>query len=147
MKIFLRIFFILFLFSLVPGPVFSEETLSPEQIERVKACKRLLEEIDTKPLPRTLRELERSTYPELHLRIMEAMANTYVELVREHKVVKLKDKHWLYGMIAMNMANLQFGGGIEGDRDAALNHLIQRKLLEHLPANIAEHPGFSKSVE
>ena len=137
---------LLFLFR--QGLVYAQDTLSPEQIERVKTCKHLIEEIDTKSFQRTVDELENSRYPELNLKIMEAMTRAYADIVRENQVKGLKNKQWLYSMITLNMANLQFGGGVEKEgRDAALNRFIQRKLKEHLPADIINHPGFSKSVE
>ena len=111
-------------------------------------CKSLLDEVDSKSLQRTIAELEASRYPELNLQIMEAMARTYTEIVREQNVARLKDKEWLYAMIALNMANLQFGGAVEKEgRDASLNRMINRKLKEHLPSQALNHPGFSKSVE
>ena len=146
MKIFLRLIFLLFLFPIQSS--YAQDSLTPQQVERVKVCKNLLEEIDTKSLQRTINELEKSLDPEMNLQIMEAMARTYVDIVRENNVVELKNKQWLYSMITLNMANIQFGGGVdEESRDAPLNRLIQRKLKEHLSPELMNHPGFSKSVE
>ena len=138
----------LFLVVFIPASVSQAESLSAQQIARVKACKRLIAEVDIKSLQRSIDELEASLYPELNLEIMEAVTQAYDDIVREQNVTKLKDKEWLYAMITLNMANLQFGGGVgKNSRDAGLNRLIERKLKEYLPAEALNHPGFSKSVE
>ena len=145
MKIFLRFIFLIFLFPVQLS--YAQENLTPSQVERVKASKDLIQEVDTKSLQRTISELEDSLYPELNLQIMEAKAKAYDDIVREQKVVGLKNKQWLYSMIALNMANLQFGGKVGNGRDGSLNRLISYKLKMHLPKEVFDHPGFSKSVE
>ena len=141
MKIFWR--FVILFFLLPIHISYAQGSLTPQQIERVKACKQLIEEVDTKSLQKTIHELEDSTYPELNLQIMEAMTKAYDDIVQEQKVIGLKNKQWLYSMIALNMANLQFGGKVEG----SVHRLINYKLKMYLPKEVFAHPGFSKSVE
>jgi hypothetical protein len=47
-------------------------------------------------------------------------------------------------MVALNMANMQFGGA---SSDKPLNKLIVQKLKEHLPPNFVNQPGFRYSLE
>ncbi len=122
--------------------------LTPQQIERVQVCKRLLLEVDSKPLPKTIVELEHTPYPEENLQIMEAVAMTYADIVKEQTVDDDKNKKWLYGMIMLNMAYLQLGGdqyAVGGN--APLNRLICRKLREHLPPDLLNHPGLFHPLE
>lgn len=122
--------------------------LTPQQIERVQACKRLLREVDFKSLPMTIAELEHTSYPEENLQVMEAVAMTYADIVKEHSVDDDENKKWLHGMIMLNMAYLQLGGdqyAVGGN--APLNRLIGRKLKEHLPPDLLNHPGLFHPLE
>lgn len=122
--------------------------LTPQQIERVQACKRLLREVDFKSLPMTIAELEHTPYPEENLQVMEAVAMTYADIVKEHSVDDDENKKWLHGMIMLNMAYLQLGGdqyAVGGN--APLNRLIGRKLREHLPPDLLNHPGLFHPLE
>jgi len=149
MKIILRPTLFLFILFFLPAvPSSAQRSLTPQQIERVKTSKQLIEEVDSKSLQRTIDELEESRYPDLNLQIMEVIVRTYADIVKENNVVGLKNKQWLYSMIALNMANLQFGGNVgKGGRDTSLNSLITHKLKKYLPEEAMHHPGFSKSVE
>lgn len=126
----------------------SQSRLTPQQIERVKACKQLLEGADQKSLETSIEGVESSPHPEENLQIMEAMAKTFSEIALEYKVESQKKKEWLYSMVELNMAYLQLEGaqGGAGVRDA-LNKLICRKLKEYLPARLLKNPGLFYSVE
>jgi hypothetical protein len=119
-----------------------------QDIERVKAEKALLYGIDTKSLRETIDELEKTRHPQINLQIKEAMAKTYTDIVTEINVKGQKKKEWLYSMVCLNMAYLQFGGsqGKSGST-TELNRLIRRKLKEYLPSNVLEQPGFIHSLE
>jgi hypothetical protein len=119
-----------------------------QDIERVKAVKAFLYSIDTKSLQETIDELEKTRHPQINLQIREAMAKTYTDIVREINVKGQKKKEWLYSMVCLNMAYLQFGGsqGKSGST-TELNRLIRRKLKEYLPSNVLEQPGFIHSLE
>jgi len=122
--------------------------LTAQQIERVKAVKDLLEGIDKDPLWKTVRELEKTRDPEINLQMKEAMAKAYTDIVHEINVQGQKKKEWLYSMVCLNMAYLQFGGS-QGKYGSTteLNRLIRQKLKEYLPPNALKQPGFVYSLE
>jgi hypothetical protein len=122
--------------------------LTASDIERVKAVKVLLYDVDTKSLQETIDELEKTRHLQINLQIREAMAKTYTDIVGEINVKGQKKKEWLYSMVCLNMAYLQFGGsqGKSGST-TELNRLIRRKLKEYLPLNVSEQPGFIHLLE
>ncbi|OGX06981.1 MAG: hypothetical protein A2Z88_04225 [Omnitrophica WOR_2 bacterium GWA2_47_8] len=123
------------------------QELSDQDIERVKASRDLLQGTDPRSLPKTLRELNRTNCPQIHAIIMEAIARTYVDIVREQKVVEQKKKDWLYSMVKLNMAYLQLTGGTYKGDNNSLNRSIRFRLKEYLPAGILTHPGFFQKVD
>ncbi len=145
------IFSVIFVFFLVwSGRVqaYSTGYLTASQIERVKAAKALLEEVDTKSLSQTIRELERSPHPMTNLEIKEAEAKAYTDIVKEEEVQGQKKKEWLYSMVCLNMAYLQFGGGPGTSRDTTdLNRLIRQKLKKYLPPGLLQQEAVSHSLE
>ncbi len=118
-------------------------TLSPSQIERVKAYKQSLGSVDKKSLDKTIAELQRTSDPEMALAIQETIAQTYVEVLASEGVQDQSKKEWLYGVVALNMANLQMGGRPNN----SLNRMITKKLEKNLPASVSSHPDFHFSVE
>jgi len=136
-------FLIIFLFLTASARAFTAQ-----DIQRVKAVKQLLEGIDTKSLQQTMDELGKTRHPQLNLQIREAMAKTYTDIVKEENVSGQKKKEWLYSMVCLNMAYLQFGG-YQGAREntTTLNRLIRRKLKEYLPADVFKQHGFLYSLE
>ena len=142
--------FICVFFLLLPSLVYAKSQrvhLSTVEIERLEKSKQVLAEVDEKSLKQSIAELEQAANPRVALLIKEAMAKTYADIVVEQKVVGLSKKRWLYSMVALNMAYLQF----EGSKDSAgktsnLNKLIRYKLKKYLPANIFYQPGFHSSL-
>ncbi len=122
--------------------------LTAQEIERVKVVKALLYGIDTKSLRETINELEKTRHPQINLQMREAMAKTYTDIVREINVEGQKKKEWLYSMVCLNMAYLQFGGsqGTPGST-ISLNRLIRQKLKKYLPPNALKQPRFLYSLE
>lgn len=122
------------------GPAYAD-SLTSGQIERVKASKELIQDVDKKSLRQTVDELESMDYTEENLQIMEAMARTYAEIVRNQDVRDPAKKEWLYGTIALNMAYLQMGGSTNAvGGNAPLNRLIRRTLQENLSEELQHHP-------
>ena len=147
-------FFPLIIFMFLTTSVHAERShsslkhLTPQEIQRVRVLQELLAGIDTKSLQATIVELEKARHPEVNLQIKEAMAKTYADIVREIKVDGQKKKEWLYSMVCLNMAYLQFGGtqGKSGST-TELNRLIRQKLKEYLPPNALKQSGFLYSLE
>ena len=137
---------------IVPRPVYAQtkhtkQHLTTFDIQRLKTLKQSLDGVDQKTLQQSIDELERTSYPQLNLSIKEAMAKTYMDLVNQENVKGQAKKQWLYSMIALNMAYLQFAGEKDSAAGAKnLNKLIRHKLKEHLPAYIFNQPGFQCSI-
>jgi hypothetical protein len=146
----LRILFILcwMVLSLEASDVCAQEGLSPAQVKRIKICKENLRGVDDESLEETMDRIAQTDYPEENLKILEAVAKTYAEIVVENKVQGDANKRWLRGMIQLNMAYLQFGGNIpKGGQTQALNQLICRKLRHHLPEELFKHKGLFHSLD
>lgn len=146
-----KILGIIFLFlttSVYPQGNEGRRYLTAQEIERVKAVKALLYGIDTKSLQETIHELEKTRHPQINLEMREAMAKTYADIVKEVNVEGQKKKEWLYSMVCLNMAYLQFGGskGAAGST-SSLNRLIRQKLIKYLPGHALEKPGYFYSLE
>ena len=127
---------------------YSSKHLTAQEIERVRVVKGLLSGIDTKPLRETIAELEKTRHPEISLEMKEAMAKAFTDIVRDINVEGQKKKEWLYSMVCLNMAYLQFGGA-QGKYGSTteLNRLIRQKLKEYLPPNALKQSGFFYSLE
>jgi hypothetical protein len=138
-------FIFVLVFSTLMGAAYAHTPLSPQQIERVKAFKKSLHDVDSKPVGATMAELEKAPHPEVNIEIKEAMAKAFNDIVREQNVEGLKKKQWLYSMIALNMACLQFGGGSASPNP--LNGLILYKLKKYLPPSIFTASGFRYSLD
>jgi hypothetical protein len=119
--------------------------ISFEQMERVKACKRLMDGADGKSLEQTVMDLERTPYIEENLLILEAVAKTYSEIILKYEVASKRKKEWLHSMVMLNMAYLQLGGG-EQDGTSALNTLISRKLVGYLPPDLFKNTEIFQSL-
>lgn len=137
-----RLLIVVFFFLSV-SMAFAQGRLSPAQIERVKVFKNVIASVDKKTLLKTISELEKAGDPQFAIQIQEIIAKVYAEIVQEKVVTDQANKEWLYGMVALNMANLQFGGRA----DDAVSRLIVQKLQKNLPADVLSHPDFYVSVE
>lgn len=118
--------------------------LSPPEIERVKAFKSLIVEVDKKTLAKTVLEIERTNDPQMILQIQETIAKVYADIVVDQAIKDQQTKEWLYSTVAMNMANIQFGGRVGRD---PVNQMITQRLRKGLPEGITSRPGFHVSVE
>lgn len=151
-RLFIPILFLFIILFYAQKPVYSQEIfcqnhLTSEDIERVKAGKNLLSEVDSKSLKETLDTFELQSCPQINAFIIEAMAKTYTDIVNEQKIEEKNRKEWLYSKIQLNMAYLQLTGGQQkGDSDP-LNRLIRTKLKQFLPQNILTHPAFFHEVK
>ena len=122
---------------------YAQGSFSAAQIVRIKAFKQRLGDVDKKSLEKTIAQLQKASDPELALQIQEIIARVYVDIVKEQDIRDEGTQEWLYGMVALNMANLQFGGR---SRDS-VSQMIVQKLKKALPAALLEHPDFHVSVE
>lgn len=143
--------FVIFLFLTVCAHAeekYGRGHLTVQEIERVKVFKGLLDDVDKKSLRQTIEALEKTGNPPLYLQMREAMAKTYADIVREQNVEGQKKKEWLYSMVTLNMAYLQFAGTQDAAGHAtSLNRLIRRKLKAYLPPDVFHQPGFHYSLE
>ena len=118
--------------------------LPPQAIERVRQYKLLVKDVEPKSVPAIVSDLEKTGDPMLNLQIKEAIAKTYAVIIQEEHIEGISKKQWLYSMVALNMAYLQFGGT---NSDRSLNKMILHKLKENLPAGIIDQHGFHFSLE
>lgn len=143
-KFFLGLFIV---FLLVPSLAAGQTRLTSAQIERLKASRQLLADVDDRSLEAGLAGLERSDFPEENLQILEAIARTYADIVKEQNVIEQKNKEWLYSMITLNAAYLQLGGIQAGQSgDTALNKLIRAKLKKYLSPELQQNQEIFKPL-
>ena len=148
-KHFSFIFILIFLTASAHGEEsYGRGRLTAQDVERVKMVKELLDGVDTKSLAETIAELEHSRHPRVNLEMKEAMAKAYTDIVMEINVEGQKKKVWLYSMVCLNMAYLQFGGSLGAPGSTTeLNRLIRRKLKGYLPPNALKQLGAMYSLE
>ncbi len=146
-------FYFLIIFTFLTASAYAQVSptlkhLTPQEIERVRVVEELLQGVDKKSLWATVHELEKTRHPQISLQMREAMAKAYADIVREVNVQDPKKKEWLYSMICLNMAYLQFGGsqGAPGST-SELNRLIRQKLKEYLPVAVFNQSGFLYSLQ
>jgi len=127
---------------------YNSRYLTDQEIQRVRDVKDVLDGVDKKSLRETIKELEKSRHPLISLEMKEATAKAYVDIVKEINVEGQKKREWLYSMVCLNMAYLQFGGspGKYGST-TELNRLIRQKLIKYLPPNALQQPGFVYSLD
>jgi hypothetical protein len=122
--------------------------LTQQDIQRVREVKQLLNGIDKESLQQTINDLEKTRYPQINLQIREAMAKTYTDIAQEFNVTGQKKKEWLYSMVCLNMAYLQFGGDQGNSRNSTdLNRLIRQKLNGYLPLKVLKQHGMIYSLD
>lgn len=131
---------VLFCFVFV---AYAQGSFSAVQIQRIKVFKQRLGAVDKKSLEKTISELQKARDSEAALQIQEVIAQVYADIVAEQDIRDQATQEWLYGMVALNMANLQFGGR---SRDS-VSQMIVQKLKKALPAALLAHPDFHVSVE
>ena len=143
------IFSMSIIFLLMPNLAYSKiARLSDVEIERLKVIKEDIKEVETKSIHVLIKELEKAENPSMNLDIKEAMAKTYKDIVVSQHVEGKGKKEWLYSMVALNMAFLQFAGQKDSAGGAQnLNKLIRFKLKNYLPADIYQQKGFYTSIE
>jgi len=122
--------------------------LTTAQEERVQSCSRLLQGVESKSVDARIRELEQSPTPEESLQVVEAIAKTYADIVKEQNISEPKKQEWLYSMISLNMAYLQLGGlNIQQSGDSALNKMIRLRLKEYLSPELINNKEVFTSLE
>jgi len=140
LKRILSVFFVCSLLALgLPRPSSARQTLTPSQVERLETCVRLLSDVDPQDFAARREGLERGTYTEANLVLLEAVARTYSEIIEEQGITEQERKEWLYSMVTLNMGYLQLGGSKVRQRDSALNLFIRQKLKSHIPARLLEN--------
>ncbi|MDE1921477.1 MAG: hypothetical protein KGJ09_08770 [Candidatus Omnitrophica bacterium] len=138
-----------FLFLALPFAVQNSyaRPLTAQEIQRVKAVKEILGRVDKESLWQTIDGLEKTRDPRINLEMKEAQARAYADIVRGYGIDTEAKKEWLYSMVCLNMAYLQFGGD-EGRPGSTteLNRLIRQKLIKYLPAGTLKQQGFLDSL-
>src|SRR3989338_5082888 len=103
----------------------AESGLTQDDYARVQRAKKLLAEVDNRPVQAIIDEFNRADFPEGNVQIYEAVAATYRDLAVRKELTAFEDKKSLYDSIRMNVAFLQFGGDIGHTGDKKLNQWIR----------------------
>lgn len=120
--------------------------LNPQQIERIKEAKKLLGSVDPRTVGDISAELSKTRFAEENLQILEAVAQTYRDMILEYEEVTNDKREWLHSMILLNMAYFQFGGSSE-QGDTGLNIVIRRKLRKYMSPELMANPNLFYSLE
>ena len=144
-QVFMKRLFILLLIIGVPVVVHAAP-LTQAQIERVKAAKQLLDAADPRTVKEIIEELSQTRFTEGNLQILEAVAQTYRDMLLEYPQAAQGKKEWLHSIIRLNMAYFQFGGSSE-QNDSGLNITIRRKLKKYLSPKLLSDPNLFYSLE
>ena len=120
--------------------------LEASQVERIHKVQSLLGEVDGRGAQEIINDLNASASPEGQLQILEAASWTYRDLVEQLKVEGPSRKQWLYSMVLLNVAYLQFGGDINA-YDSDLNVLIRKKLKSYMSDALIQQSGLFHSLE
>lgn len=126
--------------------VHAAQPLDAEQLNRLRTVRWILDEVDKRSFGEIVQDLQKTTFSEGHLQLLEAVAQTYKELLVDYQIAGLEKKKWLHGMIQLNLAYLQLGGA-QQNTASALNALIQQKLLRHLPPETLSDPRLVQPLE
>lgn len=143
------IFFMMGLMNvMVVANVHALERVTDRHYQRIESFKALLNDVDHTSLDQTVDQLNNTEFPIMNMYIQEAIAKAYDDIVREQDVEGVAKKRWLYSMIKLNMAYMQFGGNETTDKKpTALNKLIRQRLTQYLPKEIIEHRGFKTVID
>jgi len=120
--------------------------LSPQQIERVKEAKNLLGPVEPRTTEEIVNELTAARFSEENLQILEAVAQTYRDMLIEYKEATNGKREWLHSVILLNVAFFQFGGSSE-QNDTGLNIVIRRKLKKYLSPQLLSNRNLFYALE
>jgi hypothetical protein len=104
--------------------------------KRVHNAKMLIKDFEPRSVEDIAKELRGTSSPEGNLRIFEAVAATYRDLVTNGNINGDKGKKDLYDQIRMNVAFIQFGGNPNERGANQVNRWIRQALLKYLPRDL-----------
>jgi hypothetical protein len=147
----MRAFFLLSSFFLwTAGAVFLAPAVLADapltNAQRINRVRTLLADVDTRSTQQLISDLKASSSPEGQLQILEAVAQTYQEMVEQYEVATPSQKKWLHSMILLNVAYFQFGGAPDDENTTELNIAIRRKLNNYLPEKLRKDPRLFYSL-
>ncbi len=116
--------------------------LTPQAVESIRRSKQTLADVDPEPWENTVAAFNQTACPFIQAEILEAMARTYADLIKDYAVQDRDARIRLFDKIKMNMAYLQFTGGGNRPAGSGLDALIQNTLKEYLPPAVLSHPEF-----
>ena len=125
----------------------ADAALTDAHTRRLEQANYILREVDLRPLPMIIEEMNRTASPEGNLQIYEAVAATYQEIVDRKHITDSERKQSLYDSIRMNVAFMQFGGGIEHKGDKVLDRWIRQTLARHLPEGVFDNDQLFHSLK
>ncbi|MEK7377063.1 MAG: hypothetical protein AABZ57_07910, partial [Candidatus Margulisiibacteriota bacterium] len=113
-----------------------EAGLTAQHERRIGQANRLLAEVDRRSANDICDEFNKTAAPEANVKIYEAVAATYDDLVKSKDIQDAAQKVHLYDQIRLNVAYIQFGGDPEYDGGKLLDRWIRQALVRYLPKDL-----------
>ena len=89
--------------DLHPGPIRHEE-LAPDLIDRIKAFKLVLGDVETSSLEATIENFQRDMHPEREVEIWERIANVFQTFTTRHAITEFQTRSDVFGVL-LTIAN------------------------------------------
>ncbi|OQP54326.1 hypothetical protein A4H97_22855 [Niastella yeongjuensis] len=125
--------------ELTPSPVI-HDSLSAEQLEKVKKIQRIFEEVNPSTLEETADDFKRDENPDNEIAIWLAMANAYEQFTSKHKSLDINKKTEAYRLILMrsmeNEANAKAEIGLKFLTDKEVAEIFSYYTLEARPITV-----------
>jgi hypothetical protein len=110
--------------ELQPGPV-RHQQLAPDLIERIKAFKQILAELDTTSLDQAIDNFKRDQHPASEVAMCERIANTYRLYLSHNPTDDLATKKDIYRvLLGASMGVEDFSDSVRHLSKEQINHLI-----------------------
>jgi hypothetical protein len=120
----------------IAGAIPVEAGLTSRHESRIAQANRLLAEVDSRSVSDIVIEFNKTAAPGANVKIYEAVAATYDDLVKRKNIQDEAQKKHLYDQIRLNVAFIQFGGDPEYDGGKVLDRWIRQALVRHLPKDL-----------
>ena len=112
------------LFQLRPGPI-RHPQLDPDLIERIRAFKQILAEVDTSTIDQTIDNFKRDQHPASEAAIFERIAATYQLYLSQNLTDDLATKKDIFHvLVGASMGVVDFADRVRHLTKEQINHLI-----------------------
>jgi len=77
--------------DIIPGPI-RHPVLAPELIERIRAFKEVLGDVEQCPIETTIENFQRDMHPEREVEVWERIARAYKDFITEHTITEFRTR-------------------------------------------------------